>query len=188
VAGSRADALRNREAVLRATEALVARVGAEALRVADVAAAARVGVGTIYRAFGSKSGLLLAVLDERERSLQETLIRGKPPLGPGAPPRERLLAFVEALHDLTVAEREILVASEHSPTARYSTGAYEAWHTHATLLLGQAGAADPDLAADFLVAPVAGGLYTHLLDRRKLSARRIRDQLRRHVGASLAPA
>jgi AcrR family transcriptional regulator len=181
VAAMRADAVRNRDAVLRATEALLSTVGADALRIADVAAEAGVGAGTIYRAFGSKSGLLLALLDERERSLQEALIRGRPPLGPGAPPAERLLAFMLALHTLTVAERDVLVASEDTPVARYQAGAYGAWHAHAALLLDQAGAADPPLAADFLLAPLGAGLYTHLLDERRISARRIRAQIERHV-------
>ncbi len=184
----RADALRNRDAVLRATSTLLAKVGASALRVADVAAEAGVGAGTIYRAFGSKSGLLLALLDERERALQEALIRGKPPLGPGAPAADRLLAFATALHELTVAERDVIVASERSPLARYRTGAYAAWHAHVSLLLAEAGAPDATLAADFLLAPLAAGLYADLLDRRRIGARRIRDQLRRHVQASLAAA
>jgi AcrR family transcriptional regulator len=185
VASTRADAARNRDAVLRATSALVATAGAHALRVADVAAEAGVGAGTIYRAFGSKSGLLLALLNERERALQDELLRGKPPLGPGAPPAERLLAFALALHELTVVDRDVIVASEQTPTARYRTGAYTAWHAHAALLLEQAGAADPQLAADYLLAPLAAGLYSELLDRRNVKVRRIRDQLRRHIHASI---
>src|SRR5688500_11090410 len=108
----RADAVRNRAAILAATEELVAAGGAARLRIAEVARRAGVGPGSVYRAFGSKGDLLLALLDERERVLQEELIRGAAPLGPGAPPAERLEAFVLALHDLHVREREVIVAAD----------------------------------------------------------------------------
>jgi AcrR family transcriptional regulator len=52
----RRDAARNQARVLAAVEELVSRNGAAALRIADVAAAADVGAGTIYRAFGDKRG------------------------------------------------------------------------------------------------------------------------------------
>ena len=52
----------------------------------QVAAAAGVGKGTLFRRFGDKSGLAAALLDARERVLQEAVLFGPPPLGPGAPP------------------------------------------------------------------------------------------------------
>ena len=52
----------------------------------DVAHAACVGTGTLYRRFGDRAGLALALLDEQEREFQNALITGPPPLGPGAPP------------------------------------------------------------------------------------------------------
>ena len=59
----------------------------------DVAAAAGVGKGTLYRRFGDRWTLLRALIEEPERDFQDELIRGEPPLGPGAPPMERLRAF-----------------------------------------------------------------------------------------------
>jgi AcrR family transcriptional regulator len=181
VTRTRVDAVRNRASVLQATAELLAKDGAAALRVADVAAVAGVGAGTIYRGFGSKSGLLLALLDERERVLQEALIRGDPPLGPGASAEERLVAFVLALHDLTLAERDVIVASERSATSRYETGAYRAWHAHAALLLREAGVPDPPTSAHTLLAPLDAGLYRHLVDDGGIDAQRIRDALGRSV-------
>ena len=81
----RSDAVRNRRAVLAAARELVERDGAERLRIGDVARRAGVGPGTVYRSFGSKRELLLGLVDDRERELQEELLRGAPPLGPGAP-------------------------------------------------------------------------------------------------------
>ena len=51
---------------------------------AEVAAAAGVGVGTLYRRFGDRSGLAYALIDERERAFQSAFIEGPSPLGPGA--------------------------------------------------------------------------------------------------------
>lgn len=181
MSSDRADARRNRALVLQATEQLVASEGVDRLRVADVARVAGVGAGTVYRAFGSKAGLLLGLLDERERELQEQVLRGDPPLGPGAPAAERLEAFVTALHQLIVAERAILIASEAgSALSRYRTGAYAAWRTHLVVLLGDLDAsADAEVLADVLLAPLAAALQAHLIDDRNIAVTRVRDAMRR---------
>ncbi len=66
----------------------------------DVARAACVGTGTLYRRFGDRAGLAIALLDEHTRDFQNALISGPPPLGPGVPARERLRAFGEGYLDL----------------------------------------------------------------------------------------
>lgn len=94
-AGSRprADAARNRLRVLAVAERLYAERGAGRVSMDDVAAAAGLGKGTVYRAVGDRAGLAFALLDARERDLQEAVLRGAPPpLGPGAPPEERARA------------------------------------------------------------------------------------------------
>ena len=78
----------------------------------DIAAAAGVGKGTLFRRFGSRAALALAVLSERESAFQEGFIRGEPPLGPGAPPLQRLIAFGEARMDLLADHAEVLAAAE----------------------------------------------------------------------------
>src|ERR1700749_3106317 len=70
----RADAARNRRAVLDAAARLFARDGAPE---------GGVGKGTVFRRFGDRASLARAVLSEQESGLQEALIRGAPPLGPG---------------------------------------------------------------------------------------------------------
>ena len=89
----RADAARNRQRILDAAGALVAEQGIEAVSMDDVARAACVGTGTLYRRFGDRAGLAFALLDEQTRDFQNALLSGPPPLGPGAPARERLKAF-----------------------------------------------------------------------------------------------
>lgn len=172
--------MRNRAAVLLATRELVAERGASAVTVDAVAQAAGVGAGTIYRRFGDRSALLLALLDDEERDLQARVLRGPPPLGPGAPPPERLEAFVLALADLHEAHGEVLTASEAAkPGARYHTGAYRAWHQHAAMLLREADPdADSELAAHLLLAPLAAELQTHLRGSEGVTEDRLRRALR----------
>jgi AcrR family transcriptional regulator len=60
----RADAARNRDALLEAARACFARSG-QATQMDDVAAAAGVGVGTLYRHFPTKLDLICALLAEQ---------------------------------------------------------------------------------------------------------------------------
>ena len=62
-----------------------ASAASSAVSMDDVARAACVGTGTLYRRFGDRAGLALALLDEHTRAFQDALIAGPPPLGPGAP-------------------------------------------------------------------------------------------------------
>ena len=78
----RADARRNRERILCAAARLVDEHGIDGVSMDDVAAAAGVGKGTLYRRFGDRWTLLRALIDEPERDFQDELIRGEPPLGP----------------------------------------------------------------------------------------------------------
>src|SRR5688500_557745 len=121
----------------------------------DVARVAGVGKGTLYRRYGDKAALAVALLDEQERALQQELLRGRPPLGPGAPPAERLAAFYAAIVELTEANAELALAAEQG-AARYRTGAYAFWRAHVASLVGAAGRPDPDgTLAEVLLAPLA---------------------------------
>lgn len=160
----RADAARNRERVLAAARRLFAERGVRSVTMSEIARDAGVAKGTVFHRFGDRAGLALALVDEQERALQERILRGPPPLGPGAPPRERLLAFLGALAELTVDNRELLLEVDGAgPAARYRTGAYRAWLQHVVLLLGELGVArDPALTAHLLLAPLAADLVWHL--------------------------
>src|ERR1700754_1638030 len=89
----RGDAARNRVLLLDAARRLIAERGADAVSMDDIAAAAGVGKGTVFRRFGSRAGLMMVLLDEDERANQEAFLFGPPPFGPEAPPLDRLLAF-----------------------------------------------------------------------------------------------
>ncbi len=162
----RADAARNRERVLAAARRLFADRGVHGVTMSEVAREAGVAKGTVFHRFGDRAGLALALLDEHERALQERILRGPPPLGPGAPPRERLRAFLAALAELTVEHRELLLEVERgTPAGRYRTGAYRAWHQHTVLLLEQMGTeGDRALRAHLLLAPLSADLVTSLAE------------------------
>src|SRR3954447_17342990 len=96
----RADAARNREKILRAANELFERDGVEAVTTDAVAREAGVSKGTLFHRFGSRAGLAMALLDEAERELQDALLRGPAPLGPGALPADRLAAFFDAYLEL----------------------------------------------------------------------------------------
>lgn len=172
----RADAARNRAAVLEAAARLFAEHGVAAVSMDQVAAAAGVGKGTIFRRFGDKSGLANALLDAREHALQEAIVHGPPPLGPGADPPARLAAFAEAYLDYLLEHLDLVRMSETAaPGARYRIGAYQFWHQHATLLL--AGAPDPGYAAHALLAALAAEHVTAVLPQ--LGEKRLREGITR---------
>jgi AcrR family transcriptional regulator len=172
----RADAARNRAAVLEAAARLFAEHGVAAVSMDQVAAAAGVGKGTIFRRFGDKSGLANALLDAREHALQEAILHGPPPLGPGADPPARLAAFAGAYLDYLLEHLDLVRMSETAaPGARYRIGAYHFWHQHATILL--AGAPDPRYAAHALLAALAAEHVTAVLP--ELGEERLREGITR---------
>ncbi|MDT0266012.1 helix-turn-helix domain-containing protein [Streptomyces sp. DSM 44915] len=92
----RADAVRNREHLLRTAREMIAELGIERVTMDGLAERAGLGKGTVFRRFGSRAGIFRALLDADERRFQQHVISGPPPLGPGAEPVERLLAYGRA--------------------------------------------------------------------------------------------
>lgn len=159
----RSDAARNRERVIAAARALVDRHGADAVTMDDVAAAAGVGKGTLFRRFGSRAGLMRELLDADERDLQRAMMFGPPPLGPSADPRQRLLAFGVRRLDFVRRHLDLLCAAERG-AGRFGPAA-AVLHTHVRLLLVEAGAGvDPDVGADALLALLEAAYVRHQLD------------------------
>ncbi|MFF8959194.1 TetR/AcrR family transcriptional regulator [Streptomyces sp. NPDC014894] len=189
-AAPRADAAHNRRKILEAAARIVADEGPEALTMNAVARASGTGVGTVYRRFGDVGALFSALLDERERQFQEAFLSGPPPLGPGAPPEERLRAFLHALVDRVVEQRELLLAGENaSPVGRYRHHAHLAGHTHVTMLVrGLRPGADAPLLASLLLAPFAPSLITHLTRERGRGPEQIKDGLDALLTGLLGPA
>ncbi|MEU4830427.1 TetR family transcriptional regulator [Streptosporangium sp. NPDC023615] len=174
----RADAARNRTRILEAAAGIVAVHGVEGLTMAEVAAAAGVGVGTLYRRFGDRSGLAYALIDEREREFQSAFIQGPPPLGPGADAPARVRAFLHALADRTVEQLDLLLMAETAtPFARFG-GAYDGYHAHLSMLVTRARpGADAPVLADALLAPLAAPLLAHRLRGQRVTVERVKAAL-----------
>src|SRR5690606_13673302 len=155
----RADAARNRARVLAAAAELFrSREDPRTVTMDDVARAAGVGQATLYRRYPDVVSIAGALLGEHERELQERLLRGAPPLGPGAPPAERLAAFYAAMVEHLEQNLPLLLAVD-AGAARFEVGSYGFWRAHVRSLLVEAGAEDPDAVVDVLLAPLAAEVF-----------------------------
>lgn len=183
----RADAARNRRKILDAAARIFAERGADGLSLDEVARTAGVGVGTVYRRFGDRAGLMFALLDDRLLQFEEDFLHGPAPLGPGAPPGERIRAFLHALAELVVSQLDlVLLAETSSPLARYRAGPYRSHRDHLAHLLDQL---DPDLdasyLADALLAPIASTLVTYQHSDRDVGIGRIKAGIDQLLGRDL---
>jgi AcrR family transcriptional regulator len=170
----RADAARNRAKVLAAAERLFAEHGPSCVTMDAVAGEAGVGKGTLFRAFGDRAGLVLAVLDGQERRLQEDVIRGPAPLGPGAPPVERLIAFGERLFEHYAKHGELIATAESSVGVRYRSAPFGFYRTHVQMLIREAAPeADWEYLADAVMASLRADHMRYLRDIREMPEERI---------------
>lgn len=186
----RADAARNRRRLLEAAQRLVAELGAGQVTMEAVAAAAQVGKGTVFRRFGDRVGLMVALLDLSERANQDAFMFGPPPLGPGAPPRERLIAFGEQRMRFAAEHRDVLLAAEACGSRRYEHPARAVLVLHVGGLLREAGVqGDVELLTETLLGYLDVALLQHLRETRELPESRLRDGWADLVGRVLgAPA
>jgi AcrR family transcriptional regulator len=152
----RADAAENRRKVLAAAERLFASCDPACVTMDAVAAEAGVGKGTLFRRFGDRASLARAVLSEREIALQDALLRGEPPLGPGAPPLDRLIAFGEAYVAFLEQHGGLLRSAEGSHETYLASAPYAFYRTHVAVLLREAGlGGSSDYLADVILGPLA---------------------------------
>jgi AcrR family transcriptional regulator len=174
----RADAARNRQKILCSARRLIAERGLEHVSMDDIAADAGVGKGTLFRRFGDRASLAHALLDATETSFQEQLIRGEPPLGPGAPPCERVVAFGEAMIDLCLERRDLFLAVQEG--GRWlRTNIYSGYRAHLAYLVAQAAPEqDAEFVADALLGIVRADVVNHLVLERGMDVQRLKDGFR----------
>jgi AcrR family transcriptional regulator len=190
----RQDAARNRRAILLATEELLSRHRPDEVTIDQVAAAAGVGKGTVFHRFGNRMGLMLALMQERAFELGESVRSGEPPLGPGAPPRDRLMAFLAAVVEVVGRNKGLMAAlgaevasmpKPHDGPAREHP-VYQAWHAHVTALLLEANPSlDAELLADLLLAGLHSDPILRLLERAETD--RLTQALQTLANGLLAP-
>ncbi|SDJ13353.1 transcriptional regulator, TetR family [Arthrobacter cupressi] len=182
----RSDAARNRERLLQAARELVAEHGVDALTMDMLACRAQVGKGTVFRRFGNRAGLMMTLLSDAEAEFQQRFIFGPPPLGPGAPPEERLIAFGEARIRYIDENGELARAAEHSPHNRHAAPPALLWHRHVELLLREAGVeGDPWVMASFLLAALDPERVLYALRTQGIEVARIEAGWREFAGRLL---
>lgn len=162
----RGDAARNRTLLLDAARRLIAERGADAVSTDDIAVAAGVGKGTLFRRFGSRAGLMIVLLDEDEKAEQQAFMFGPPPLGPGAPPLDRLLAYGRDRLRFVHAHYGLLSDANRDPQMRFNAPA-TLHYRHVLVLLEAAGTTgDLDAQAAALVALLDADYVHHQLNER----------------------
>jgi len=179
----RADAARNREAILAAALRLVGARGVSCLTMDSVAAEAGVGKGTVFRRFDTREGLMAAVLNESETAWQASVISGPPPLGPGATAYERLLAFGHSRLRTNLSHADLIAAAGRPGTR--SVAALSFANMHVRYLMRELGV-DGDLLmlATAVLAPLEMVVLEQQVTREQMPLDRIEagwDELVRRV-------
>lgn len=156
----RTDAIRNRAKILDVTARLFAEHGVDGVSMDQIANEAGVGKGTLFRRFGNKAGLGVALLESREQEITQAVEAGPPPLGPGVTAGQRLRAFLAAYARFLDDNLDLVHMSETaSPGARYRVGHYADWQRHVRSLIDLA---RPDLDADYLAHLLLAGMSADL--------------------------
>ncbi len=153
VVPERADAARNRTSLLAAAAELVEQSSVEEVTMAAVARRAGVGKGTVFRRFESREGLMAALLDHTEAAWQAAVLSGPPPLGPGAPARDRLVAFGHSRIETGLRHAGLIRAAGQAASRPYAAVSFSS--VHVRHLLGEIGVTgDLTYLATCLLAPL----------------------------------
>lgn len=155
----RADAARNREHLIAVAREVLAEGGATAITMDGLAERAGLGKGTVFRAFGTRAGIFRALLEADEIAFQTEVIQGEPPLGPGADPVQRLIAYGRARSTFLMDHLKVMQATVE-PGGQISASGVEFTQVHIRMLLVQAdlGIADVDNLAIQLALALDGPL------------------------------
>ena len=143
--GERADAARNRLHLLATAREMLAEQGADTLTMDGLADRAGLGKGTVFRRFGTRAGIFQALLDDDERAFQAQVLSGPPPLGPGASPLDRLIAYGHARISFLIEHRDIARAALDGSQLVPAGAQTPISQLHIRMLLGQLGLQSPDL-------------------------------------------
>lgn len=178
----RRDAARNRELLLCAAREIIEECGAGGLTMDRLAQRAGVGKGTVFRRFGSRAGLMMTLLSDAEAEFQGRFMFGPPPMGPGAPPLERLIAVGTERIAWILEFGELARAADESAYNRFDVPAAVLWHRHLEMLLRDAGVtADPRLMATALSATLEPERLLHAVRVHRIEPERLAETWRELV-------
>ncbi|AFT99357.1 TetR/AcrR family transcriptional regulator [Nocardia brasiliensis] len=158
----RADAARNQEAVLHAAGRLFdAAADPATVSMDQIAAAAGVGKGTLFRRFGDRAGLLKALYELRAESMHASL-----PLDRRADeqPVEAVLRLLSVILRFKLDNRALARALESlGGGSPYANSGYDRWHALLTELVAEERGDDTaEYLAHALLAAVRSDLVEHL--------------------------
>ena len=160
----RADAARNRLQLLATARQMLAEHGPDQLTMDGLAERAGLGKGTVFRRFGTRAGIFQALLDDDEQAFQQLVLSGPPPLGPGAAPLERLIAYGRARACFIVRHCEIARAALDGSQPVPAGSRTPMSQIHIRVLLGQLrlSAVDLDMLTVQLAAALDGPVLLYL--------------------------
>lgn len=169
----RADAVANRELILRTAERLFEAEGVEAVSMSQIARAAGVGKGTLYRAFPGKGDLCIALMDEDLRQFQERTFTLLGELQ-ARPALEQLMAFLRSTvrffdrHAPLMCEAQAHGVGLQTRPEMNATAVHGWFHVTVTLLLRRSQAegdvraeADSPYLADLILSPLNPTLFRY---------------------------
>ena len=193
-AHERRDATQNRARLLAAARALFAERGVAHVTMADIATAAEVGKGTLYRRFAHKGELCLLLLDENLRDHQQEMLALLHRLAvKNTPYLVRLEEFLGHAASFTDHHMALLFEAQQAGITPHMPGIdppYFAFqHMTVTGLLRGAKAAgeiddtfDQEMLTDLLLAPLAPPYFRYLREKRGYTVERIGAFLGQLVG------
>ncbi len=188
----RRDAAANRTKILATAERLFAEHGVDHINMADIALAAEVGKGTLYRRFANKGELCLALMDTQMADFQNSMLARMQQMSlDGVPKLEQLQQFIEALVYFTDTHSPLLCEVQREGLipnlADNSRLQLPHFWQHMTVsgLLKAAGTAgeispelDTDYLADALLAPLKADIFQFQKRVRGFTLERISSGLR----------
>jgi AcrR family transcriptional regulator len=188
----RADAAANRALILQTAARLFAERGVANVCMAEIAEAAGVGKGTLYRRFASKAELCLSLMDSQLAEFQaEALARFRRQTSEDTPYLAQLADFLEALVHFTEVHAPLLSEVERGGLLRVDAPLdvphFWQFMTVSALLRSAArrGELAPDLDIDYLgealLAPLQIDIFRYQRDARGYSLERIASGLRQMV-------
>jgi polyketide synthase 12 len=168
----RADAVRNHRRLITAAQEMLAERGPAGITMDGLAERTGLGKGTVVRAFGSRAGIFRDLLGTDEFAFQERVMRGEPPLGPGADPVQRLIAYGRARY-AHLMEHVQVMRETLEPGSEVPGSGVEFTRIHIRMLLTQAqiGVDDLDNLAVQLTLALEGPLLLALTARPPALAR-----------------
>ena len=172
----RADAARNRAHLIEVARGMVAELGADRVTMDGLAERAGLGKGTVFRRFGTRAGIFLALLDGEEIKFQQRVLTGPPPLGPGAPAIDRLIAFGRARMEFLV-EHSALARAALDPGQAVPIGRSPSQFHMQTLLREACGHAASVALTLQLIAAMEGPILLYVYDPGKIAPGPMLDDL-----------